>query len=158
MLGAVAILLSGRAGDRFGRVPLAAAACIAFALLSGALALPLSAALIVAVVIATGPVQSILYAVGYPLSADGADRAQLGHGIAIGIVNLTWGVGAFLGPVAGPGTAQLLGDRASYVLLAALAALAAVAIAAPTRRAMPSSARAAAPGAPSADRRTGSPP
>jgi MFS family permease len=103
-------------------------------------------------------VQSILYAVGYPLSADGADRAQLGHGIAIGIVNLTWGVGAFLGPVAGPGTAQLLGDRASYVLLAALAALAAVAIAAPTRRAMPSSARAAAPGAPSADRRTGSPP
>jgi len=136
MLGAVAILLSGRAGDRFGRIPLAAGACIALAVLSGLLALPLGVALIIAVVIAVGPVQSILYAVGYPLSADGADRAHLGHGIAIGIVNLTWGVGAVLGPIAGPGVAQALGDRASYLLLAMLAALAAVAIAAPARREM----------------------
>ena len=133
--GAVAILASGRAGDRFGRIPLAAGACAVLAVLSALLALPLSAALVVAVVIAAGPVQSILYAVGYPLSADGADRAQLGHGIAIGIVNLTWGVGAVVGPVAGPGAAQVLGDRASYVLLAALAALAAAAMAAPARRA-----------------------
>jgi len=136
MLGAVAILLSARAGDRFGRIPLAAGACIALAVLSGLLALPLGVALIIAVVIAVGPVQSILYAVGYPLSADGADRAHLGHGIAIGIVNLTWGVGAVLGPIAGPGVAQALGDRASYLLLAMLAALAAVAIAAPARREM----------------------
>jgi MFS family permease len=158
MLGAVAILLSGRAGDRFGRIPLAVAACTALALLTAFLALPLSAALVIAVVIATGPVQSILYAVGYPLSADGADRAQLGHGIAIGIVNLTWGVGAVAGPILGPGAAQALGDRASYVLLAILAALAAAAIAAPARRARPSPATAAAPAAPSADRQTGAPP
>jgi MFS transporter, DHA2 family, triacylglyceride efflux pump len=160
MLGAVAILLSGRAGDRFGRIPLAAGACVALAVLSGLLALPLGVALIIAVVIAVGPVQSILYAVGYPLSADGADRAHLGHGIAIGIVNLTWGVGAVLGPVAGPGVAQALGDRASYLLLAMLAALAAVAIAAPAwrGRATRLPAPAAAPAAPCADRRTGSPP
>jgi len=160
MLGAVAILLSGRAGDRFGRIPLAAGACIALAVLSGLLALPLGVALIIAVVIAVGPVQSILYAVGYPLSADGADRAHLGHGIAIGIVNLTWGVGAVLGPLAGPGVAQALGDRASYLLLAMLAALAAVAIALPARRAGASRlpAPAAGPAAPCADRRTGSPP
>ena len=122
MLGALAILVSGRAGDRIGRIPLAAGACTALAVLSGLLVLPLSAALVVAVVIAAGPVQSILYAVGYPLSADGADRANLGHGIAIGIVNLTWGVGAVVGPLAGPGVAQALGDRASYALLASLAA------------------------------------
>jgi DHA1 family solute carrier family 18 vesicular amine transporter 1/2 len=135
MFGAVAIIASGRAGDRFGRIPLAAGACAVLAVLSGLLALPLGAALVVAVVIAVGPVQSILYAVGYPLSADGADRAQLGHGIAIGIVNLTWGVGAVVGPVAGPGAAQVLGDRASYILLAMLAAVAAAAIAAPAWRA-----------------------
>ena len=158
MLGAVAILLSGRAGDRFGRIPLAAGACIALAVLSGLLALPLGVALIIAVVIAVGPVQSILYAVGYPLSADGADRAHLGHGIAIGIVNLTWGVGAVLGPVAGPGVAQALGDRASYLLLAMLAALAAVAIALPGRRATRLPGPVAAPAAPCADRQTGSPP
>ncbi|HSD04100.1 MAG TPA: MFS transporter [Gaiellales bacterium] len=158
MLGAVAILLSGRAGDRVGRIPLAAGACTALALLTGLLALPLSVALVIAVVVATGPVQSILYAVGYPLSADGADRAQLGHGIAIGIVNLTWGLGAVIGPVLGPGAAQALGDRISYVLLAMLAALAAAAIATAARRATPSPATAAAPAAPCADRRTGSPP
>ena len=135
MFGAVAIIASGRAGDRFGRIPLAAGACAVLAVLTGLLALPLGAALVVAVVIAVGPVQSILYAVGYPLSADGADRAQLGHGIAIGIVNLTWGVGAVVGPVAGPGAAQVLGDRASYILLAMLAAVAAAAIAAPAWRA-----------------------
>jgi MFS transporter, DHA1 family, solute carrier family 18 (vesicular amine transporter), member 1/2 len=129
--GAVAILASGRLGDRVGRIPLAAGACTILGVLSALLMLPLSAALVVAVVIAAGPVQSILYAVGYPLSADGADRAQLGHGIAIGIVNLTWGAGAVLGPIAGPGIAQALGDRASYALLAVLAALAAVAIGAP---------------------------
>jgi MFS transporter, DHA1 family, solute carrier family 18 (vesicular amine transporter), member 1/2 len=134
MLGAVAILVSGRAGDRFGRIPLAAGACAALAVLSALLVLPLSAALVVAVVVASGPVQSILYAVGYPLSADGADRANLGHGIAIGIVNLTWGIGAVVGPLAGPGVAQALGDRASYALLAILAALAAAAIAAPAVR------------------------
>jgi MFS family permease len=106
------------------------------AALSGLLALPLGAALVIAVVMAAGPVQSILYAVGYPLSADGADRAQLGHGIAIGIVNLTWGIGAVVGPVAGPGAAQLFGDRASYIVLAVLAALAAAAISAPARRAI----------------------
>lgn len=160
MLGAVAILLTGRMGDRVGRIPLAACACIALAVLSGVLALPLGTALVIAVVMAAGPVQSILYAVGYPLSADGADRAQLGHGIAIGIVNLTWGVGAVLGPVAGPGAAQALGDRASYVLLAMVAAGAAAAIAAPGRRAGASRqpGPAAPPAAPSADRRTGSPP
>jgi MFS transporter, DHA1 family, solute carrier family 18 (vesicular amine transporter), member 1/2 len=135
MFGAVAIIVSGRAGDRFGRIPLAAGACAVLAVLSGLLALPLGAGFVVAVVIAVGPVQSILYAVGYPLSADGADRARLGHGIAIGIVNLTWGVGAVVGPVAGPGAAQVLGDRASYILLAMLAAVAAAAIAAPARRA-----------------------
>ena len=136
VLGGIAILLTGRAGDRIGRIPLAAAACTVLAVLSGLLALPLGAAVVIAVVMAAGPVQSILYAVGYPLSADGADRAQLGHGIAIGIVNLTWGVGAVVGPIAGPGAAQLLGDRASYILLAVLAALAAAAITAPARRAI----------------------
>jgi MFS transporter, DHA1 family, solute carrier family 18 (vesicular amine transporter), member 1/2 len=158
VLGAVAIVASGRAGDRVGRIPLATAACVLLAVLSGVLALPLGAALVVAVVVAAAPVQSILYAVGYPLSADGADRAQLGHGIAIGIVNLTWGVGAVIGPVAGPGAAQALGDRASFLLLAVLAALAAIAVAAPGRRARvsPSPGPAAAPAAPSADRRTGS--
>jgi len=63
-------------------------------------------------------VQSILYAVGYPLSTDGADRAQLGHGFVLGVVNLMWGVGAVVGPLAGSRLADWEGTRASYAMLA----------------------------------------
>jgi MFS family permease len=64
--------------------------------------------------------QSVLYGVGYPLSADGADRAGLGHGLVLGLVNLIWGVGAVVGPVAGAAVADALGDRAAYAMLVAL--------------------------------------
>lgn len=136
-LGAVAILVSARAGDRVGRIPLAAAACGAMGAMTLLLALPLQVALFVALVVALAPVQSILYAVGYPLSADGADRAQLGHGIAIGIVNLTWGIGAIAGPIAGSSVAQVAGDRVSYLLLALLAAGAGAVIALPAANRRP---------------------
>ena len=73
-------------------------------------------------VVGAAAVQSVLYAVGYPLSTDGADRAQLGHGVVIGVVNLMWGVGAVIGPVAGSRIAHWEGARASYVLLAIVCA------------------------------------
>jgi MFS family permease len=117
VLGAVAVVTTGRVGDRVGRVPLAAGACAALALLTGLFALPAGLAVFVVLVVASAAVQSILYAVGYPLSTDGADRAQLGHGVVIGVVNLMWGVGAVIGPVAGSRIAHWEGARASYVLL-----------------------------------------
>ena len=92
-----------------GRVPLAAGACAALAVLTGLFALPESLAVFVVLVVGAPAVQSILYAVGYPLSTDGADRAQLGHGVVIGVVNLMWGVGAVIGPVAGSRIAALGG-------------------------------------------------
>jgi MFS family permease len=117
VLGAVAVVTTGRVGDRVGRVPLAAGACAALALLTGLFALPAGLAVYVVLVVVAAAVQSILYAVGYPLSTDGADRAQLGHGVVIGVVNLMWGVGAVIGPVAGSRIAHWEGARASYVLL-----------------------------------------
>jgi MFS family permease len=122
VLGAVAVVTTGRVGDRVGRVPLAAGACAALALLTGLFAFPAGLAVFVVLVVVAAAVQAILYAVGYPLSTDGADRAQLGHGVVIGVVNLMWGVGAIIGPVAGSRITDWEGARASYVLLSIVCA------------------------------------
>ncbi|MDX6522503.1 MAG: hypothetical protein QOI17_16, partial [Gaiellales bacterium] len=52
----------------------------------------------------------------------------LGHGLVLGLVNLIWGVGAVIGPVAGAAVATHAGDRTAYALLAALSLLAGLAI------------------------------
>jgi MFS family permease len=120
ILGGAAVVVTARIGDRVGRVPLAAGACAVLALLVALFALPAGLAVFVGLVIAASGVQSILYAVGYPLSTDGADRAQLGHGVVLGVVNLMWGVGAVVGPIAGSRLADWQGTRASYALLAVI--------------------------------------
>jgi MFS family permease len=118
VLGGAAVVVTARVGDRVGRVPLAAWACAALALLVALFAVPAGLGVFVALVIAASGVQSILYAVGYPLSTDGADRAQLGHGFVLGVVNLMWGVGAVVGPLAGSRLADWEGTRAAYAMLA----------------------------------------
>ncbi|HUZ83755.1 MAG TPA: MFS transporter [Gaiellales bacterium] len=125
VIGTGCTVLSGRGGDRVGRLPLAIAACAGLAVTAALLALPSGRAPFVAVVVAAAGVQSVLYAVGYPLGADGADRARIGHGVVQGIVNLVWGVGAVVGPVAGARLAQSAGTDVSYLVLAALCLVAA---------------------------------
>jgi len=70
----------------------------------------------------TAPVGTSIDLSGHLDLSDGADRAQLGHGVVIGVVNLMWGVGAVIGPVAGSRIAHWEGARASYVLLAIVCA------------------------------------
>jgi MFS family permease len=84
------------------------------------LVLPLGSSAFATMLVLISPILSVLYGVGYPMGADGADRAGLGHGLALGLVNLVWGVGAVVGPVAGGAVAGYAGDRAAYLLLAAL--------------------------------------
>ena len=92
-LGAVAIVLSGRVGDRIGRPRVAFWDCLALAAAVSLLSLPLAAGVVAGMVLVLGPLQSVLYGVGYPLGADGAERAGVGHGLVLGLVNLAWGVG-----------------------------------------------------------------
>ncbi|MGZ4430648.1 MAG: MFS transporter [Gaiellales bacterium] len=128
LLGAMAIALTGRVGDRIGRVPVAIAAC---AVLGGGIAvllLPLGALPFAAMLVALAPVQSVMYGVGYPLGADGAEAAHLGHGLVMGVVNLAWGLGAVVGPVAGATLAHAASDRASYAGLVLTCLAAALAI------------------------------
>ncbi|MEA2184970.1 MAG: hypothetical protein QOF69_4155, partial [Solirubrobacteraceae bacterium] len=79
------------------------------------------------------PAMSVLYGIGYPLGADGADAAGLGHGLVMGMVNLVWGLGAVVGPVVGPAIGAKAGDSTAYVVLAALCLLTAVALRIPAR-------------------------
>lgn len=128
ILGAVAIYTTGRVGDRVGRLPLARVDIVLLAAATAVLLLQLSATACAVLLVAIGPLLSVLYGVGYPLAADGADRAGLGHGLVLGLINLLWGVGAVVGPVLGGALAGLAGDRATFAVLvvACLASAAAI--------------------------------
>jgi MFS family permease len=127
-LGAITITTTGRLGDRIGRLPLARAACLATGGAVAVLLLPLGADLFAFMLVAIIPIQSVLYGVGYPLGADGADRAGLGHGLVLGLINVIWGAGAVVGPVLGAAVATHAGDRTAYALLVVLSFCAAAAV------------------------------
>ena len=128
VMGSVSIALTGRLGDRIGRLPVARVDCLVLAAATAVLMLPLRVAAVAVMLMLITPVLSVLYGVGYPMGADGADRAGLGHGLALGLVNLVWGVGAVVGPVAGGAVAGWAGDRVAYLLLATLCLAAALAM------------------------------
>ncbi len=109
---------AGRGGDRIGRLPLAVGGTAALAVMVATLALPVSVPWFVALVILVFGLEAVLYAVAYPLSVDGADRSLIGHGVVLGVVNLAWGIGAVIGPLAGSGLSDIAGTGGAYVLLA----------------------------------------
>ena len=120
--GVLAVLTNqtvGRLSDSVSKKLIALLACAGTAI--GLLALTLMPwELGLAVVfVAMTPAISGLYAVGYPLSAAGADSARLGHSSVFGLINLIWGAGFFAGPAAGAAIASVTSDRVAYVLLIA---------------------------------------
>jgi MFS family permease len=137
VLGAVAIAVAGRIGDRVGRPVVALVDCLLLAGLLLVLLAPLGTAPFAIALVLASPIMSVLYGIGYPLGADGADAAGLGHGLVMGIVNLVWGLGAVVGPVVGPAIGGAAGDSAAYVVLAGLCLLTAVALRLPGREPRP---------------------
>jgi len=126
LLGSISIALTGRAGDRIGRLPVAQIDCVLLMSAVLVLVLPLGSTAFATMLVVIAPILSVLYGVGYPMGADGADRAGLGHGLALGLVNLVWGIGAVAGPVTGGAVAGYAGDRAAYLALAGLCLAAAL--------------------------------
>ena len=134
VVGSVAIVATGRLGDRVGRLPIARVDCLVLCAAVSVLLLPLGTAAFATMLVVIVPVMSVLYGVGYPLGADGADRAGLGHGLVLGLVNLVWGMGAMIGPVMGAAVASSAGDGAAYALLAVLCLAARALMREPSRR------------------------
>jgi MFS family permease len=92
------------------------------------MALPLGTGLFIAAMIACGISQSIGFVSSYPLAADGAERAGVGQGVAMGLLSVSWGIGALVGPVATGAVAQVASDAVAFALAGALALAAALGV------------------------------
>ena len=82
----------------------------------------------VGAMVAVGIAQSIGFTASYPLAADGAERAGIGQGVAMGLLSVSWGLGALIGPVLTGTVAGLANDATGFLLAAGLALAAALAV------------------------------
>jgi MFS family permease len=110
----------GRLSDRRGRLLPVRIALIASAAVSIALATapgPLGyAPLVVLACLAYG----MLFTPAFVLIADGADAVGLAQGMAFGLMNAAWALGAVIGPGAGGAIANATGDWIPFLLAAGL--------------------------------------
>ena len=132
--------LLGRFTDRRGRLVPVRAALIGSALVSVAFAWARSPALVVVLTIVAGVVYGAFYTPGMAIIADGAERLGLAQGLAFGVMNASWAVGAVAGPAAGGALASAAGDALPYLLMAGLCVVTLAALR--LRHAQPASVRA----------------
>jgi MFS family permease len=112
--------LVGRISDRHGaltpvRLGLAAGAAVSLALILAVGPLPYAL-----LVLAASTAYGVLFTPAFKLIADGADHAGLAQGMAFGVMNAAWALGAFIGPAAAGAIAGVTGASVPF-LLAALA-------------------------------------
>jgi len=116
--------LVGRLSDRRGallpvRIALVAGVAVSLGLAVGARPLGY-VPLIVAAAVAYGA----LFTPAFTLIANGAETARLPQGVAFGVMNAAWALGAATGPAAGGAIAGATGDWIPFVLGAVLCACA----------------------------------
>jgi MFS family permease len=122
-LEAVLNPLLGRLTDRRGRLLPVAIALVASLLVSLGLAWARAPALVVALALAAGVAYGAFYTPGLALVSDAAERLGLAQGLAFGVMNSGWAVGAIAGPAAAGALAQLAGDTVPYLCTAAVCVL-----------------------------------
>lgn len=108
-----------RLGDRTANLRTAGLATLAFALSLVLLVASGSTAAAVAFVLLRAPFWGVMDTLAYPLAAAGAERADLGRGAVLGLLNLVWGVAATTGPLVAGALAQSSGDTTAYLLMIA---------------------------------------
>jgi MFS family permease len=126
--GALTTLYIARIADRLDRLKLVGLGTVLLAPALGAMALPLGTYLFIGAMVACGISQSIGFTASYPLAADGAERAGVGQGVAMGLLSVSWGIGALVGPVVTGTVAQLANDSTAFALAGALALAAALGV------------------------------
>jgi predicted MFS family arabinose efflux permease len=112
--------LLGRLTDRRGRLQPVRAALLASVAVSVALACAGRPLLLVPLVLAAGIAYGAFYTPGLALISDAADAQGVAKGLAFGLMNAGWALGAIVGPAFGGGLAALAGDALPYLLMAAL--------------------------------------
>ena len=116
--------LVGRLLDRRGTLLPIQVALVTGAALSVGLAVdPRPLAYVPLVVVAAGA-YGVLFTPAFALIADGAERSKLPQGMAFGLMNAAWALGALLGPAAGGAVAAAAGDLVPFLVSAGLCVLA----------------------------------
>jgi MFS family permease len=112
--------LLGRYSDRRGRLQPVRAALIASVFVSLALAWAGRPALIVVLVVAAGIAYGGFYTPALAIISDVAERLGIAQGLAFGVMNACWAVGALIGPAAGGALADATGDAVPYLVMAGI--------------------------------------
>ncbi len=131
---ACASVMVGRLGARVTKLVVGGAAS---GLLAAVLLLPVASATVpslVGLLVLRAPLFAVLFGISFPLAAWGADRAGIGRGVVLGLLNGVWAASTVIGPIAGGALADAAGRSAVYLLLVA-ASLVAAAWLVPRRRA-----------------------
>ena len=113
----------GRASDRIGRLLPIRIALVGSVVVAIALAASSEPVVIALLVGAAAITFGALYTPGMALTSHRAETTGLAQGLAFGIMNTAWAVGALLGPSVGGALAELQGDPAPYLVGAALCGL-----------------------------------
>ena len=108
--------LLGRLSDRVGSLLPTRAALAASTLVTAGLAAVSGAAAIAALVVVAGASFGGFYAPGMSMTSHRADAVGLAQGLAFGIMNSAWALGALAGPVVGGAVAVVVGDGVPYLL------------------------------------------
>jgi MFS family permease len=118
--------LVGRLGTRAIRLVVGG---VASALLALVLLLPVASATVpslVSLLVLRSPIFAVLFGISFPLAAWGAERAGIGKGVVLGMLNGVWAASNVIGPIAGGALAQLAGRSSVYLVLTAASVLAAL--------------------------------
>ena len=124
--GLVEVVLNpylGRLTDRHGRLLPIRIALTGSVAVAVALAVATEPLLIAFLVGAAALTFGALYTPAMALTSRRAETAGLPQGLAFGIMNSSWALGALIGPSLGGGLAEPLGDAAPYLVGASLCAV-----------------------------------
>ena len=114
----------GRLSDRHGAMTPARLALLAAIPVSLGLATGASPAVYVPLMVLAGMSYGALFTPSFSLVSEGAERAGLAQGMAFGLMNAAWAVGAMAGPALAGAVAGVTGDYVPFALAAAGCALA----------------------------------
>jgi MFS family permease len=118
----------GRVIDRRGiLLPVQIATAVGVAVSVG-LALGPRPLVYVPLIIAASGAYGALFTPAFALIADGAEQVRLAQGMAFGLMNAAWALGALVGPAAGGAVAAATGDIVPFLVSAGLCATALAAV------------------------------
>jgi MFS family permease len=115
--------LVGRLSDRRGALVPVRYAMSAGVVASAALALGGAAPLYALFVVLASLTYGALFTPAFALIADGAEHAGLAQGMAFGMMNAAWALGAVVGPAAGGAIAQATGEAIPFLIAAGICLL-----------------------------------